>query len=85
MAVPYDVLRSDLDQEWEPAEAFEPFGVGMPIPEEYRRAFWTWYEAHAEDVMLRKRLLVFPLTVRVRHLRSAYQLVFGAPPVGADR
>ncbi len=84
MAVPYDVLRTELEQDWEPEPAFEPFGRGMPIPEEYRRAFWTWYEAHADDVMLRKRLLVFPLAVRVRHLRGVFGMVFGAPPVGVD-
>jgi hypothetical protein len=85
MAVPYDVLRAELDQEWEAESAFEPFGRQLPIPEEYRRAFWTWYEAHQDAVMLRKRLLVFPVTVRVRDLRTVFGAVFGVPPVGVDR
>jgi len=85
MAVPYDVLRTELEQEWEEVESFEPFGRAMPMPEEYRRAFWTWYVAHDGDVMLRKRLLVFTVTVQVRHLRRIFELVFRAPPVGVDR
>jgi len=84
-AVPYDVLRDELARDWEPAETFEPFGRGMPFPEEYRRAFWTWYEAHQEDVVLRKRLLVFPVAVQVRDLRAALVAVLGDPPLGLDR
>jgi len=84
MAVPYDVLRAELEQEWEAADAFEPFGHDLPMPEEYRRAFWTWYVAHEHDVMLRKRLLVFTVAVQVRDLRVVFERVFGAPPVGAD-
>jgi hypothetical protein len=72
-------LQAELDEDWEAAPEFR-FGQHLPIPEESTRSFWAWYDAHQADVMLRKRLLVFVVTVQVRHLRRLFEAVFGQHP-----
>ena len=73
-------LQADLEREWEESAAFAPFQRQLPIPDDFKRAFWKWYEAHRDDVILRKRLLVFAVTVQVRHLRTVFVAIFGPQP-----
>lgn len=76
----YVALQAELDEDWEQTADFQPLGQQLPIPREAVFAFWTWYDAHQNNVILRKRLLVFLLTVQVRHLRRLFTSVFGPHP-----
>lgn len=63
-------------------EAEFPFGVDEGVVELIKGAlhdqFWQWFKQHQDDVVLKKNLLFFSLTVRVRDLRFVFNLVFGA-------
>ncbi len=76
----YVALQAELDEEWQVVPEFRPFGQHLPIPTEHSRSFWVWYDEHQADVMLRKRLLVFVVTVQVHHLRRVFEVVFGQHP-----
>jgi len=76
----YVALQAELDEEWEATPDFRPFGQHLPIPDEFTRGFWAWYDAHQTDVILRKRLLVFLVSVQVRDLRRVFEAVFGQHP-----
>ena len=69
-----------FESEWQADDAFAPFQRELPIPDEFKRAFWKWYDAHQDDVVLKKRLLIFAVTVQVRHLRGIFAVIFGAHP-----
>ena len=73
-------LQADLDREWEDAEAFAPFQRELSIPDDFKRAFWKLYDQHRDDVILKKRLLVFAVTVQVRHLKAVFVAIFGDHP-----
>ncbi len=47
---------------------------------ELARHFWRWYEQHREDVLLRRTVVIFKVTIRVRDLRDLFVMLFGAEP-----
>lgn len=63
-------------------EAEFPLGVDEGVVGLIKAAlhdqFWLWFAQHENDVVLKKNLLFFSLTVRVRDLRFVFNLVFGA-------
>ncbi len=70
-----DRLRHELDADWQ-AEAIDL--EALAIPDSTRRRFWAWYDAHADDVILRKGFWVFSITVRVRNLHFLFERIFGS-------
>ena len=51
------------------------------IKDQIAIAFWKWYEIHENDKVLGfKKLIIFSFTVRVKHLRPVFVLLFGNQP-----
>jgi hypothetical protein len=79
-------VHAALDAAWEPGD---DAGIAMgaigriaefPVTGGLRDAFWRWYDEHAEDVILKKRFLVWTIEVRVKHLRPLFEKLFGQHP-----
>jgi len=54
--------------------------ASFPVPDPIRQAFWRFYDEHAEDVILKKRILFIKVEVRVRHLKPLFEKLFGKHP-----
>ena len=39
--------------------------------------FWEWYHHHADDTIIRRKILVFSVTIRVHDLRPLFVMLFG--------
>ena len=57
--------------------AITAFPVADPA---LRQAFWKLYDAESEDVLLKKRILIFTITLRLKHLHFLFVLLFGPHP-----
>lgn len=42
--------------------------------------FWQWYHDHANDMILKRKLIVFQVTIRVRDLYPLFVQLFGPEP-----
>lgn len=82
-------LHAALDADWELGDdataALEAAAelAEFPVPEPLKAAFWTWFQAHRENVVLRKRILFFTVSLRVKHLKFLFEKFFG-PEQPAD-
>ena len=52
----------------------------FPVPDSFREAFWHWYDEHSEDVILKKKILLWTVELRVKHLRFLFEKFFGQHP-----
>jgi hypothetical protein len=52
----------------------------FPVPDPIREVFWRWYDEHSEDVILKKRILLWTVELRVKHLRFLFEKFFGQHP-----
>jgi hypothetical protein len=41
------------------------------------RFFWDWYRMHSEDVILKKQILFFKVTIKVKDLTGLFTDLFG--------
>jgi hypothetical protein len=39
--------------------------------------FWSWFDLHRNDVVLERKVFIFPLRVHVRDLEGLFQRLFG--------
>lgn len=39
--------------------------------------FWEWYRAHSDDVIVKRKIVVFSVTIRVKDLRGLFVMLFG--------
>jgi hypothetical protein len=39
--------------------------------------FWEWYRKHSEDVIVKRKVIVFTVTIRVHDLRPLFEALFG--------
>lgn len=44
------------------------------------QALWTWADAHAHDVVLQKKVLMFRVTITVRDCERLIELLIGSRP-----
>jgi hypothetical protein len=51
--------------------------ISFPLPPEFSRAFWQWYDVHKDDVVVEKGFLFFHLQVHVRDLKPLFVKLFG--------
>lgn len=59
------------------------FGVyddGDPIRDTIAYIFWTWYEGHLDDEIVKLKAFIFNVTVRVHHLEALFEILFGDKP-----
>jgi len=42
--------------------------------------FWQWYHDHANDMIVKKKILVLRITIRVRDLYFLFVQLFGPEP-----
>ena len=42
--------------------------------------FWGWYHDHANDMIVKRKILVFSVTIRVRDLHPLFVQLFGPEP-----
>ena len=42
--------------------------------------FWDWYFRHANDMILKRKILIFSVTIRVRDLHVLFVQLFGPEP-----
>jgi hypothetical protein len=45
--------------------------------------FWRWYFSHRRDVLIKRKILVFSVTIRVEDLRHLFVSLFGEQPTDA--
>lgn len=76
-------MHAAVDADWELGDGAEHAVEAVselaefPVPDPIRHAFWRWYHTHRETVILRKRILVFTIQVRLKHLRFLFERFFG--------
>lgn len=46
--------------------------------------FWKWYHRHANDMILKRKILIFSVTIRVRDLHPLFVQLFGPEPANLD-
>ena len=46
--------------------------------------FWKWYHKHANDMILKRKIVIFSVTIRVRDLRVLFEQLFGPEPTNLD-
>lgn len=60
--------------------------IGVQVPPDVLRSIaavcWNWYHAHADDTVVKRKVLVFSVTIRVRDLEGVFFLLFGPDPNG---
>lgn len=39
--------------------------------------FWEWYHRHADDMLLKRKVFLFSVTIRVHDLRPLFVMLFG--------
>lgn len=42
--------------------------------------FWRWYHRHSNDMILKRKVLIFSVTIRVRDLNVLFVQLFGPEP-----
>ena len=42
--------------------------------------FWQWYHNHANDLILKRKVLILKITIRVRDLHPLFVQLFGPEP-----
>jgi hypothetical protein len=57
-------------------------GSGAPELTPVQRAalsavFWEWYRNHSDDVIIKRKIVLFSVTIRVRDLRALFEVLFG--------
>lgn len=40
--------------------------------------FWEWYRTHSEDIIVKRKVLFFSVTIRVKDLRALFEALFGS-------
>jgi hypothetical protein len=45
--------------------------------------FWEWYFKHSGDTIVKKTILVFKVTIKVKDVRPIFEQLFGNPPPGS--
>jgi hypothetical protein len=79
-------VHAALDASWDQGDDATRALAGLadvgvfPVPDNIRQAFWRWYDAHSEDVILKKRILFWTVELRVKHLRFLFERLFGQHP-----
>lgn len=64
----------------------EWIGRGTITREWFRRQAWDWFRLHADDTVLRIRVLkVFSISVELKDLRGLWIQVFGQEPLEVVR
>ena len=54
------------------------FDFHHPLVGAFGGAFWQWYEAHKDDVILSVRFLgIFKIDIEVRELKGFFEKIFG--------
>lgn len=53
--------------------------------EEVRRTLWRWFFNHQNDVVIRRKIILFSVTIYVHTLRPLFEQLLGAPPTDALR
>lgn len=44
-------------------------------------AFWIWFRAHQDDVLMQKKFLMISVSLRVKQLRPLFNDIFGTEPL----
>jgi hypothetical protein len=75
-------LSAAADAAWEETAIadFSHIQIGDPCVDEIRRVLWKWFDENGEKVVLRKKIIFFSVTVRVRDLRFIFQMIAGPHP-----
>ena len=60
--------------------SFHEYDDGDGIRDTISYQFWKWYDIYADMKIVSLKFLVFPVTVRVRHLTSLFEILFGDRP-----
>lgn len=42
--------------------------------------FWQWYHDHADDMIIKRKIVIFSVTIRVRDLYPLFVQLFGPEP-----
>lgn len=42
--------------------------------------FWGWYRRHLDDMIVKRKVLIFSITIRVRDLYPLFVQLFGPEP-----
>lgn len=45
--------------------------------------FWRWYHEHRRDVIIKRKVIIFSVTIRVEDLRPLFVSLFGEQPTDA--
>ena len=40
--------------------------------------FWDWYRRHLDDVIVKRKIVIFTVTIRVHDLRPLFEALFGS-------
>lgn len=43
--------------------------------------FWRWFQNNREDTLVKRRILIFSVTIKVKDLRPLFVSLFGEPPI----
>ncbi len=49
------------------------------IKQSIARQFWGWYAENSEDVLVRRKVFLWSVSIRVRDLRPLFVTLFGDP------
>lgn len=47
--------------------------------------FWGWYLRHTDDVIVKRKILFFSVTIRVRDLHALFVQLFGPETINGER
>lgn len=42
--------------------------------------FWKWFHEHENDLILKRKILIFSVTIKVKDLRVLFEQLFGPEP-----
>jgi hypothetical protein len=45
------------------------------------RYFWRWYDEHVKDVVFKKTIIVFKVTILVKDIKPVFVMLFGEKPI----
>lgn len=69
-----------LMDDW--ALEISPRNRGAVVLDRLKEEFWRWYAVHENDVILKKKILLFTVGIHARDLRPLFEVIFGKRPEG---
>lgn len=52
-------------------------GSEQGIKDAIARFFWEWFREHEDDVLIKKTIIFFSISIKVRDLRFLFEMLFG--------